>query len=224
MRLTDCHLDAFAYTLYMLREGAQAARAHDKARQDLAGLLAQADTCGRALGHDDNDLREARFAVCAWIDEAILTSSWPGAAEWRKNQLQREFFGTTNAGVEFFERLEALPPKKQDLIELYGLCLALGFRGRFFPEDQRKALDALKDENLRKIVGELAREQDLAGVKLFPQAYWHKGTPFRRKSFRPFDWYALLIPLVGVLIAVELYLFYRNSLNIQLLEFFGGLR
>ncbi len=223
MRLIDCHLEAFAYTLYMIREGDQAARSLEKARADILELLTQAESCGRALGFKTEDLLEAKFAVCAWIDETILTSSWPGTAEWRKAQLQREFFNTTNAGVEFFEHLETLGPKNQPIREVYSLCLALGFRGRFFPEDQRKALEALKDENLFGVLGELARENDLSGVKLFPDAYWSKDKAKRKGKFRPFDWYALLIPLISVIIAAQLYMFFKNDLNIQLLEFFGSL-
>ena len=198
---------------------------YERAREDILGLLDKAGVCARGRGFRAEDIAESHFAVCAWIDEAILTSAWSGAPEWKKLQLQRDFYNTNNAGVEFFERLEALGANHKPVREVYALCLALGFHGRYFHPDYQPVLAEIKSRNLELLLGDMATAQDLAGLKLFPQGYLGgQKVTSRSMRFRPFDWFSFLIPLVGAVISVELYFFYRNSLNIKLLEFFGNLQ
>lgn len=225
MRLIDCYMDAFAYTLYLLRGNGQGAHSYERAREDVEKLLGKGDECARDRGYQDKDARDARFAVCAWIDEAVLTSAWEGAPEWKKQQLQRVHYNTNNAGVEFFDRLQEFDASRNMVREVYALCLALGFRGKYFHEDEQPQLDEVTQQQLEQLLGEMAKEKDLSGVKLFPEAYWadRRSRP-HGGAYRPFDWLSLAIPLVAAIIAVELYLFYENSLNLQLLHFFGTIR
>lgn len=225
MRLIDCYMDAFAYTLYLLRGNGQGAQSYDNARQEVEGLLEKAGECARSRGYSEKQAHNAKFAVCAWIDEAVLTSSWESAAEWKKLQLQRAYYNTNNAGVEFFERLDALDANDSQVREVYAMCLALGFRGKYFHEDEQPALDEVKDQQLSQLLGDMAKEDSLAGIKLFPEAYLgeRKSRP-KGLAYRPFDWLSVAIPLVAAVIAVELYLFYDNSLNILLLDFFGAIK
>jgi type VI protein secretion system component VasF len=107
------------------------------------------------------DWETCRFAVCAWADEIMLTSLRTDAAAWTAQSLQHFFFQTSEAGVLFFQRLEALlaelslAPEGKDPdaslpgrleaaakapvssaarreLEAYALCLLLGFDGRCF--------------------------------------------------------------------------------------------
>lgn len=223
MRLIDCYMDAIGYTLYLLRGSEQGGQSFDRAREDIEGILNKAGEAARSGGFSTDDTIDAKFAICAWIDEKVLTSSWEGMPEWRKNQLQREFFNTNNAGVEFFERLERLDDNRKPVLEVYTLCLSLGFHGRFFREDELPELENIRQSNIKKLLGDLADETDLAGIKLFPEAYLSGKSAKSKAIFRPFDWVSLLIPVVAAAIAIELFLFYRNSLNIDLLQFFGAM-
>lgn len=225
MRLTDCYIDACIYTLYLLRGDSHDVQSYDAARDKVETLLSRAEQTARSRGFSQDDIENAKFAVCAWIDETVLTSQWSEAPEWKKQQLQRVFFNTNNAGVDFFLRLEDLGKNRTAVREVYVLCLCLGFHGRHFHEDDRDTLAAVRSDNLGMLLGDLAHEKDLAGAKIFPEAYWKQGKLTARGGrFRPFDWISFLIPVVALLIAVELYFFYNNSLNIQLLEFFGTLQ
>lgn len=225
MRLVDCYMDAFAYTLYLLRGNGQGAHSYEKAREEILSILDSSTECARIHGFKAEQAQDAKFAVCAWIDEVVLTSSWTEAPEWKKLQLQREFFNTNNAGVEFFDRLEGFGTNQKMLREVYMLCLSLGFRGKYFHEDDQNVLESIKNQNLEVTLGDFAKEENLAGIKLFPEAYWgeRKGKP-SGAVYRPFDWLSLFIPIIAAIIAVELYLFYDNSLNIQLLQFFGAIK
>ncbi|WP_153100038.1 DotU family type IV/VI secretion system protein [Paraburkholderia hayleyella] len=102
-----------------------------QAVNDLHDLLQAAQTRAGNEGHGPAAVREALFAVVAWLDERALSSDWPGRTAWRAAPLQRHYFGTSRAGTEFFERLEALPDDATEVREVYALMLLWGFRGRF---------------------------------------------------------------------------------------------
>lgn len=91
----------------------------------------------QALNHDyaTEDIDDAIFAVVAFLDEAVLSSSDPSATQWARKPLQADLFGESNAGEQFFVRLERLCARRDstqvaDVLEVYLLCLLLGFEGR----------------------------------------------------------------------------------------------
>lgn len=77
---------------------------------------------------------EAVYAIVALIDETVL--SVPGACRdyWFGKPLQLDLFGDNIAGEEFYIKLQkmlAQAEKKKDILEIYYLCLSLGFEGKF---------------------------------------------------------------------------------------------
>jgi type VI secretion system protein ImpK len=77
-------------------------------------------------------LKDAKYAIAALIDEAVLCSDWEGRIRWMSHSLQLEMFGDHVAGEGFFERLAQLRQIGEanlELIELYYVCLQLGFEG-----------------------------------------------------------------------------------------------
>ncbi|BCR03014.1 hypothetical protein DESUT3_00830 [Desulfuromonas versatilis] len=77
-------------------------------------------------------LKDAKYALAACIDEAVLSSSWPGRLQWMSRPLQMELFGDHLAGEGFFERLTNLRQGGEanlELLELFYACLQLGFEG-----------------------------------------------------------------------------------------------
>lgn len=85
---------------------------------------------------------DAKFAVAAFLDEMIRNTSWGQRGQWGGEKLlQNKFFGTKLAGMEFFERLERIrhtSPRNLDLLEVYTVCLTLGFSGRYGLSDQEE--------------------------------------------------------------------------------------
>ena len=91
-----------------------------------------------SAGYDGTEIREAEFAVVAFLDEAILSSKDPKVEEWRKRPLNVDLFGQAIAGDVFFDKLADIERRSDslhlaDLLEVYLLCLLLGFEGRFAP-------------------------------------------------------------------------------------------
>jgi type VI secretion system protein ImpK len=112
-------------------------------RQRLIGALDRMVSDGRRVGVDDADLAEARYALVAFIDEQILQSDWAGRAEWMSRPLQLELYRENTAGENFFVRLRALlrSGNRPVAVEVYYLCLALGFSGAYRDAGDTSALD-----------------------------------------------------------------------------------
>ena len=78
--------------------------------------------------------QQAQYAVAALIDEMIMYSNWPYKKKWHQQALQLLTFNDTKAGEHFFEKLQQFccePMQHKELIELYYVCLQLGFRGKY---------------------------------------------------------------------------------------------
>jgi type VI secretion system protein ImpK len=98
--------------------------------------LQQAEASAQSLRYETEDIRLASFAVIALLDETILNLSNPAFRDWAQKPLQLDFYGTGLSGETFFEYLNAVLKRKEtkatiDLLEVYVLCLLLGFRGRY---------------------------------------------------------------------------------------------
>jgi len=93
------------------------------------------------------DVNIAKFALVAFIDETLITSNWSERDTWQANPLQNELFKRSDAGKEFFNLLAQLRKRRQahpGVLEVYYLCIALGFEGQF--QDDPRELQKLIDE------------------------------------------------------------------------------
>lgn len=105
-------------------------------RNHIKGLLKMSVDEGRKNSFTDEDTKLGMFAVVAYLDETILTQAQPAFADWRRKPLQEELFGVHIAGEIFFQNLENIIRQPDsltnaDLLELYALCISLGFQGRY---------------------------------------------------------------------------------------------
>lgn len=171
MRLTDCFSELIAYVAYFLKGVDRKQPPYEQVKADIHRLLSASRESVKndGLSHADYDL--ARFAICAWIDEAILTSSWKDREAWQREQLQRLFYQTTDAGEGFFERLNTLGIQQRDVREVYYLCLAMGFKGRYGNQEDKYLLEQLKASNLKALTGTSGGLPSLDRSELFPEAY-----------------------------------------------------
>lgn len=147
--VSACFHDLFVYTVLLKATCARRQPSVGEVRDNVRDLLNRSAQRMRALSVDPRDYDEARFAVCAWVDETILNMPWTHREEWLKYLLQSEHYGTTKAGEEFFDRLNILRPEQAAVREVYYLCLALGFIGRYCAPGDEMLLDQLRRSNLR---------------------------------------------------------------------------
>lgn len=104
-------------------------------------LFQTADEQSKTVGVGAEVQAQAKYAVAAFVDEMITHSSWVHREQWSAKPLQYDFFGDFVAGEGFFTRLETIRrtlPVDTDLLEVYALCLILGFEGQYrFHERER---------------------------------------------------------------------------------------
>ncbi len=128
--------------------------AEEELRGKILGSLNQIDRDGLEAGIAREDLEAVKYPLVAFIDETILNSEWKGREHWRERPLQLDLFGETIAGERFFERLEKVRragESKADLLEVYYLCLALGFEGKYKISGPAKLRELLND--VRREIG-----------------------------------------------------------------------
>ena len=117
-------------------------------RVRLEEMFQEADRRGVEQGIPRDTLMDARFAVVAFIDEMILNSGWAHKQEWTSRLLQFHYFETNVAGEEFFDRLNSLRRALQpdpNLLEVYHVCLVLGFEGKYKLQGRDKLKDLIHD-------------------------------------------------------------------------------
>jgi type VI secretion system protein ImpK len=114
-------------------------------RDTMDTLLKQLEQDAEASGYRESMAQSAKFALAAFADETVLTATFPLRSEWEKYPLQLEYFGEQLAGVKYYDRLEELmksPEENADVIEVYYLCLLVGYKGKYkiYFEDQLKGV------------------------------------------------------------------------------------
>lgn len=138
-----------------LRTNRASAADAESFRAHVKQLLATADGDAKRAGYAPEDVNLAIFATVAFLDESVLNSSQPMFADWPRRPLQEELFGGHMAGELFYQYLEQLlrrPDSEDaaDVLEVFQLCLLLGFRGRYSHTDP-SALHRLTTETQAKI-------------------------------------------------------------------------
>jgi type VI secretion system protein ImpK len=119
-----------------LRSNRQVAANVEAFRAQMKNVLATAEQEARRIGYAGDDVRYALFALIGFIDESVLNSQQPMFANWGSRPLQEEVFGGATAGELFFQYLQQLLGRQDsedlaDVLEVYQLCLLLGFKGRY---------------------------------------------------------------------------------------------
>jgi type VI secretion system protein ImpK len=157
--LALCFQEAFT-VIARLRRNRQVASDARGFRQHMKQLLLVADRDARQAGYDAAQVRLAVYAIVAFLDESVLASPQPMFADWPRQPLQEEVFGDHRAGETFFERLrEQLTGQDSadlaDLLEVYLLCLLLGFKGRYATaaSGELHAVAATTREKIKRIRG-----------------------------------------------------------------------
>ena len=215
MRLTECFINIIAYVGYFLKSVAVRQPPYDQVRADIQRLVAQSERYleSGTVSREDYDL--ARFAIFAWIDEAILSSPWDGKNHWQREKLQRIYYDTDDAGEKFFEKLDlnTIGLHQRDVREIYYLCLAMGFTGKYCHEGDEILLERVKSYNLKMLFGSSMGTPSLDEKELFPEAYQDKPAKPPDQGLRPFSPLTLISLGVPVVIYLILFIYYSMDLK-----------
>jgi type VI secretion system protein ImpK len=119
-----------------LRARRQEVNNADLFRSQVLHSVKTAEQAARARGYTDEDVKLAIFAVVAFLDESLLNLRQAVFNDWVRRPLQEEMFGRHVGGEIFFDHLQELLERRDsdeaaDVLEVYYLCLLLGYLGRF---------------------------------------------------------------------------------------------
>ena len=122
-------------------------------RKRMKDAFLQIERDATRLNFSLDDVREANYAVVAFLDETVLTSRDPARANW--SSLQADMFERAIAGDSVFEQISRLEqrhdsPHLAELLEVHVLCLLLGYQGRYGIESKGE-LDATTRGILQRI-------------------------------------------------------------------------
>ncbi len=171
MRLSDYFINLVAYVAYFIKNLDNQQPSFEQIKSDIQQHINKIEqrAAQDPVSRDDFDL--ARFAIFAWVDEAIMNSSWQEREKWQGELLQRVYFQTAAAGELFFERLNSIGLHQRDVREVYYLCLAMGFTGRFCNAGDEYLLEQLMTSNLKILTGSSVGVPAITETALFPEAY-----------------------------------------------------
>ncbi|HME00625.1 MAG TPA: type IVB secretion system protein IcmH/DotU [Terriglobia bacterium] len=195
-----------------LRSNRQGVGNAESFKANLKLQLKKAEQGAVLKGYTPEDARLASFALVAFLDESILNSGNQVFADWSRQPLQDDIFkmGHT-AGEVFFQYLDQLLPRRDsedlaDLLEVYYLCLLLGYKGRYSISEPA-ALHGIKE-----MVGEKIRQIRGPSSLLSPAAAAHvdaapprRADPWIRKLF----WASV----ASLLLALVLFVVFKLLLN-----------
>lgn len=137
--LRDLLYDGF-FMLFLLKQGREPDDASEFGAR-VQAFLTDFERGAKKLNASADDVYTSKFAFCAAIDEAVLSSSFKIRAEWERRPLQLVLFGEQLAGEKFFESLEACRAQgaaRLQSLEVFHMCLLLGFQGKYLLEGPEK--------------------------------------------------------------------------------------
>jgi type VI secretion system protein ImpK len=72
-----------------------------------------------------------RYALVCWLDEIFILDT-PWSRRWNEQKLETQLYGTNNRAEWFPEQAERAEARRgSDALEVFFLCVMLGFRGRW---------------------------------------------------------------------------------------------
>jgi len=116
-------------------------------RPKVAAMLDDFEKRAERYRFNHKIVQVSKFALAAFVDETVLMNNFPMREQWEKSALQLELFGEQLAGNKFFEKLEAMLGQidvTKDAVEIYYLCMLLGFKGKYAVYEQEKLLEIMQ--------------------------------------------------------------------------------
>jgi type VI secretion system protein ImpK len=193
-----------------LRSGRLQIPEESQFRRRIIDLLRSAQDKARECGYSDAASKSCILALVAFLDESVLNLPGSGFAHWRGRPLNEELYGHALAGEKFFENLKGLLAQDDgdelaDVLEVYYLCMLLGFRGRY-------AVTADSDLNtvLHKVNNRLSRMRPPSMSITSSQRRSMRGAGRRRGRGAP---RLMVLAAVALLAGVLLFAGFRYSLS-----------
>ena len=194
-----------------LRSGRQVITEAEQFRAQMRHGVKGAEDEAARRGYTAEEIRMALFAVVAFLDESVMNLQHPAFAHWPRMPMQEEYFGQHVAGEIFFQNIHRLlgapdAHNVADLLEVYQLCLLLGYRGRYGlgGHGELRSLMGTVADKIRRIRG--------PGGQLSPE-WAAPPEPARTLGIDPWIKRLLIVAVACFTLALGLFVGFKLSLN-----------
>ena len=116
--------------------------------------------------YSEAELQVFSYALCVFVDEAVLATPWGCGSMWQAKSLLSTFHQETWGGETFFTvltRLQETPTQYRDVLLFMYLCLCLGFKGQYSVKTQG---DQALQQLITRLQGVIATLHEPAPVQL----------------------------------------------------------
>lgn len=171
-------------------------------RPKVASMLEDFEKRAERYRFNHKIVQVSKFALAAFVDETVLMNNFPMRDQWEKYALQLEYFGEQLAGNKFFEKLQAMLGQietTKDAVEVYYVCMLLGFKGRYAVYEQEKLLAIMQ-----QTANALVKAGKIVPVELSP--HWLANDQPEPPKKRNMPVWAKLTALGGLGLAFIIYL------------------
>ena len=151
-----------------------------------------------------HDLITGFATATAVVDETVMLSELPARDEWLSSPLQLRYFDEVTAGEEFYNRIDLLRmARKHNVLEVYWLCLAFGFKGKYGDKKGVERRRLLQET----LAGEIGQARGIpVGAPLSPRGAVSAGM-MREERWLPLAgprWWLVPVIAAGVVLVVYL--------------------
>ena len=179
-------------------------------RHRIKALIDQAE----AIMGTGPEWEQTKYAIVSWIDEVLVDTPWNGQEWWSNNVLEVELFNTRLCHEQFYTRAqEASTFQTRDALEVFYVCVVLGFRGLY--RDEQTAAVFAHDKNLPPDLDTWAKQTSMAirlgqgRPRLAVAGREISGAPpLKTKAFVVWPWVAAVMLLAC---NVVVFYYYANS-------------
>lgn len=167
---------------------------------DVRDQIASIDEEVRKQGYDGATQLAYRYALCSFVDEAVMQTSWGSHSPWAERSLLSHYHQETWGGEKFFTVLSRMlmdPKRYRDVLELKYVCLCLGFKGKYgVQHNQVEALQGI----IRKL-HDVLRDMRGETPEQLMDAQDHVATR-RYNVGRQLPWWTPWLAVLGALVVV----------------------
>jgi type VI secretion system protein ImpK len=178
-------------------------------QEERARIRALIDEAEARLG-SGTEWEMAKYALVSWIDEMLVDAFWDGREWWSNNVLEIELFNSRQCNEKFFLKAQqATTVAGRDALEVFYVCVILGFRGLYQDADAGSVI--APSLNLPISLAEWARQTSLS-VRLGqgrdplspPTTEVHGAPPLRSRASVVWPWLATTL---AAAVAALIYLY-----------------
>ncbi|MBE7209395.1 MAG: type VI secretion system protein TssL [Gluconacetobacter diazotrophicus] len=160
-------------------------------REHAIGALKRFEREVRARNTPIDQLRFAHYALCASLDDVVLSSPWGQSGPWTDASLVSTFHHEVQSGERFFDVLAQMrqhPSRFLGPLEIAYLCMSLGMQGRY----RISARGPAELERIREEIYVLVMRQKGAAERTLSPHWLGISAPYRPVRARLPVWVALL--------------------------------